>query len=92
VPRRTTSDPAANAFGRAVRAARERRGESLETVARRIPRLDPAYLAAIERGGHAVSIVTAVRIAEGLEMTLSDLVRDVGPISEPREGTSEATR
>lgn len=58
VPRRTTSDRATRAFGRPVRVAQERREKSLETVARRIPRLDPAYLAAIEGGSHAVSIVT----------------------------------
>lgn len=77
MPRRTTSDPVAEEFGAAVRAARERRGETLETVARRIPRLDPAYLAAVERGNHAVSIVTAARLAEALGMKLSDLVRDL---------------
>lgn len=81
MPRRTTSDPVAEEFGIAVRAARERRGETLEAVARRIPRLDPAYLAAVERGNHAVSIVTAARLADALGLTLSDLVRSVPPPS-----------
>jgi transcriptional regulator with XRE-family HTH domain len=73
-------------FGRAVRAARERRRETLEDVAGRIPitgrrgessRMDAKYLAAIERADHATSISTAARIARALDMRLADLVRDI---------------
>jgi ribosome-binding protein aMBF1 (putative translation factor) len=77
VPARTSRDPAAVAFGAAVRATREARGLSVETVARDIPRMDAAYLAAIECGWHAVTIVTAKRIAVALEVPLAELVRDV---------------
>jgi transcriptional regulator with XRE-family HTH domain len=91
VPKRTSHDPIAKAFGDAVRAERERRQESVDTVARRIPRLDSAYLAAIERGAHAVTIPTAVRIAAALHVDLSDLVRGLGPVSEPQDGVSEPT-
>jgi ribosome-binding protein aMBF1 (putative translation factor) len=77
VPPRTSRDPAAVAFGPAVRATRKRRGLSIDTVARDIPRMDAAYLAAIERGWHAVTIVTAKRIAVALKVPLAELVRDL---------------
>jgi len=80
------------AFGAAVRTAREARDLSVEQLARDIPRMDAAYLAAVERGWHAVTIPTALRIAAALQMDLSDLVRGLGPISEAQEGTSEAVR
>lgn len=53
--------------------------------------MDGAYLAAVERGWHAVTIPTALRIAAALQTDLSDLVRDLGPVSKPRETASEAT-
>lgn len=83
MPARTSNDPAAAAFGAAVRAAREARNLSVEGLAREIPRIDGAYLAAIERGAHAVTIPTALRIAAALQMDLSDLVSALGPISRP---------
>ncbi len=91
MPARTSSDPAAAAFGAAVQAARKDRDLSVEKLARGIPKMDPAYLAAVERGWHAVTIPTALRIASALGMDLSDLVRGLGPISEPREAISETT-
>lgn len=84
MPARTSNDPAAAAFGMAVRAAREARGLSVEKLAREIPRIDSGYLAAIERGAHAVTIPTALRIAAALELDLSELVRDLGPVSTPK--------
>jgi transcriptional regulator with XRE-family HTH domain len=77
VPRRTQADPVAQAFGGALRAAREARGETLEDVAARVPRLDPRYLGEIELGWHAPTIVTCKRIADALEVPLVDLVRNV---------------
>lgn len=60
-----------------MRAAREARGETLEDVAARIPRLDPRYLGEIELGWHAPTIVTCKRIADALEVPLAELVRDL---------------
>ncbi len=77
VPRRSQADPVARAFGAAVREAREARGETLEEVAGRIPRLDPRYLGEIELGWHAPTIVTAHRIAGALYLPLADLVRNI---------------
>jgi len=82
VPPRTSTDPAATAFGRAVREAREARNLSLDAVARDVPRMDAAYLAAIERGAHAVTLPTAVRIARGLKMPLSELVEGLDEFAE----------
>lgn len=50
--------------------------------------MDTAYLAAIERGAHAVTIPTALRIAAALQMNLSELVRDLGPVSRPQGSIS----
>lgn len=77
MPRPTTADAAARHFGAAVRAARWDRGETLEDVSRRIPRMDAKYLGGIERGAHAPSIVTAQRIAVALELSLAELVKEL---------------
>ncbi len=92
MPRRTAADPTAQHFGMAVRRAREQRGETLEDVAGRIPRMDPRYLGEIELGWHAPTIVTAKRIADALQMTLSDLVRDLGPVLDPRGPAPSGSR
>ncbi len=77
LPRRSIADPTAQAFGDAVRRARQERNWTLEDVARRIKRMDAKYLGEIERGWHAPTIPTAKRIAEALDTTLADLVRDL---------------
>jgi len=77
VPRRARADPVARAFGEAVRQRRAARGETLEQVARRIPRMDAKYLGELERGWHAATIPTAKRIADALEATLAELVADL---------------
>lgn len=77
MPRRTQADPVAQAFGREVRRVRETRRETLEDVARRIPRMDAKYLGELERGWHAPTIPTAKRIATALETTLAALVHDI---------------
>lgn len=77
MPRRTKADPIAQAFGQAVRRARQERGETLEEVARRLQRMDAKYLGEIERGWHAPSIPTAKRIADALEVRLARLVDEL---------------
>jgi transcriptional regulator with XRE-family HTH domain len=81
LPKRTTTDPVAAAFGEAVRAARTGRGLTVEAVAHELPRMDAAYLAAIERGAHAVTLPTAVRIASALGVPVSDLVRTLDDLA-----------
>lgn len=75
VPRRTAADPVARQFGVAVREVRKQRKETLEQVAHRITRMDAKYLGEIERGWHAPTIPTAKRIADALNVKLSELVR-----------------
>lgn len=75
MPRRAVADPVARAFGARVREVRKRRGETLDQVAHRIVRMDAKYLGEIERGWHAPSISTATRIADALEVTLSQLTK-----------------
>ncbi len=77
MPRRSQADPVARAFGQAVRDARLARGKTLDAVTHDIPRMDAKYLGEIERGWHAPSIVTAKRIADGLDVPLTELVRDL---------------
>ena len=60
-----------------MRRAREDRGETLEDVAGRVPRLDPRYLGEVELGWHAPTIVTAKRLADALDASLADLVTDL---------------
>lgn len=77
MPRRTEADPVAQAFGAAVRRERQRRGETLEDVTGRIPRMDARYLGEIELGWHATTIVTAKKIADALEVPVAELVREL---------------
>jgi len=77
VPRRGPADPVAQEFGAAIRTARTERGETLEQVANRIESMDAKYLGEIERGWHAPTIPTAKRIADALDVPLSELVRDL---------------
>jgi transcriptional regulator with XRE-family HTH domain len=77
VPRRAQADPTARAFGQAARRIRQERGETLEQVAHRIRGMDAKYLGELERGWHSTSISTAKRIADALDVRLSDLVRDL---------------
>ena len=64
-------------LGEAIREAREGRGETLEQVAHRILRMDAKYLGEIERGWHSPTMPTAKRIADALDTSLSDLVKDL---------------
>lgn len=59
-----------------MREVRKQRGETLEQVANRISRMDAKYLGEIERGWHAPTIPTVKRIADALEVTVADLVRE----------------
>lgn len=67
--------PLARAFGEAGRCRSQERAETLEQVARRIPRMDPKYPGDLERGWHAATIPTAKRIADALRTPLADLVK-----------------
>ena len=77
--RTSTAGPVTTRAGRraAVRRARHAQGHTLEDVASRVPSMDPKYLGEIERGWHVPTLSTAKRIADALEITLAELVRDL---------------
>jgi transcriptional regulator with XRE-family HTH domain len=75
LPRRTRADPLARQLGEAIRETREERGETLDQVANRIPRMDAKYLGEIERGWHSPTIPTVKRIADALGIGLLDLFK-----------------
>ena len=77
MPRRSKADATAKAFGEAVNRVRAERGETLEQVAHRIDRMDEKYLGELVRGWHSPTISTAKRIADALEVSLAELVRDL---------------
>jgi transcriptional regulator with XRE-family HTH domain len=60
-----------------MRETRKGRGETLDQVANRIPRMDAKYLGEIERGWHSPTIPTAKRIADALGISLSNLFKDL---------------
>jgi ribosome-binding protein aMBF1 (putative translation factor) len=74
----TSSDPnhdvRARLFGENVRDARERAGLSQSQLAQRV-QVDRAAISLYERGAHAPSLHTIVRLANALEITAGQLLR-----------------
>lgn len=68
-------NPALVALGQAIRRARLEREMSQEELAHR-SEIDRSYMSSIERGGQNPGIVSVLRIAHALEMTLTQLVAD----------------
>ncbi len=62
------------ALGEAMRAVRKEQGYSQEKLAARVG-LDRSHYGAIERGEYKISVDKAERIAGGLDMKLSELLR-----------------
>lgn len=69
--------PNAIAFGAAVRALRVERGFPQEAFAR-LAGMDRSYVGAIERGEFNVSLETMVKLAAGLGVRPSELLRRAG--------------
>jgi transcriptional regulator with XRE-family HTH domain len=63
-------------FGRSVRARRHRLGLSQEEFAD-VCGLDRTYMGGIERGERNLSLINIEKIAEGFEISLSELFRGV---------------
>jgi transcriptional regulator with XRE-family HTH domain len=61
-------------LGRGIRALRVERGYGQERFARRAG-LDRSYFGAIERGEHNITYETLLKIAEGLEVPTSEILR-----------------
>lgn len=62
------------ALGKAIRARREKLGHSQEGYAAEIE-MHRTYYGGVERGERNVSFRNLLRIAEGLKIALSDLLR-----------------
>lgn len=65
------------ALGEAIRTMRRERGISQEELAH-ITELDRSHVGRIERGERNVSVINLVRIAEGLEVPASDIMKRAG--------------
>ena len=65
------------AFGKAIRQARMEAGISQEELAFRAA-LGRAYMSKLERGSQAAGLVTMVRIASALDVSVSQLMLDAG--------------
>jgi transcriptional regulator with XRE-family HTH domain len=86
VPRRQKADATSQAFGQEVRRVREEHDLTLEEVAGRIMTrsrgtgkpvpMDAKTLGEIERGWFSPTIGTAKKIADALEVPLTELVAD----------------
>lgn len=63
-------------FGEAVRRIRTKRGLSQEQLAD-LCGLDRSYIGGVERGERNPSVVVINRIAGGLEISMSDLFREI---------------
>jgi transcriptional regulator with XRE-family HTH domain len=69
---RHANDPALVALGSAIRGARLQRGLSQEELAHRAA-IDRAYMSSIERGSQNPGVMSILRIAAAMDMTLSEL-------------------
>lgn len=68
--------PALTSLGKNVRKARERKALTQEKLAAKAD-LDPTYISGIERGVRNPSILSMVRIATALGMSVSALSRGI---------------
>lgn len=72
-PSRHRQHPTLLAIGATIRAAREARGMSQEDLALKSD-VDRSYLGRVERGDNNAAILTLQRIADVLNVKLSDLL------------------
>ena len=68
--------PIAIQVGRALRARRQAAGMSQDQFADHID-MHRAYYAAIERGEKKVTLKTLKRVADGLRVSMSEILRDI---------------
>ena len=67
--------PALAALGGTIRRLRKSRGISQEKLAL-MADVDTSYVGRVERGDNNVAILTLIKIAEALEITLSELMTE----------------
>lgn len=68
-------DPVLVALGAAIRRCRLAKGVSQEELAHRSA-MDRSYMSSIERGGQNPGIVSIVRIARAMDLTMTELMAE----------------
>ena len=72
---RHANDPALVALGAAIRRSRMAQGISQEELAHRSA-IDRSYMSSIERGGQNPGILSVLRVAHAMDMTLTELMAE----------------
>ncbi len=72
-----SGNPTLIALGQAIRSERVKSGMAQEALALEAG-LDRSYLGGIERGEHNVAIINLVKIANALDIKLSELLKNSG--------------
>ena len=65
-------DPALGALGETIRSLRKAQGISQEELAHR-SQVDRAYMSSIERGTQNPGVMTIIRIAEGMNISVAEI-------------------
>lgn len=69
--------PALLSLGEAVRRIRKKQGISQEKLAL-MAEVDRSYLGRVERGDNNVAALTLLKIAQALNVSLKDIMKDAG--------------
>jgi transcriptional regulator with XRE-family HTH domain len=72
---RHANDPALVALGAAIRRCRRAQGVSQEELAHRSA-IDRSYMSSIERGGQNPGILSILRVAHAMDMTMTELMAE----------------
>jgi transcriptional regulator with XRE-family HTH domain len=72
---RHANDPALVALGAAIRRCRRVQGVSQEELAHRSA-IDRSYISSIERGGQNPGILSIIRVAHAMDMTMTELMAE----------------
>ena len=72
-PKSARHDALLKRLGDTIRAYRQQKGLSLETL-KGLTNLSPSYLAQIERGERNVTVLSLIRIADALDIPYTDLL------------------
>jgi transcriptional regulator with XRE-family HTH domain len=72
---RHANDPALVALGAAIRRCRRVQGVSQEELAHRSA-IDRSYMSSIERGSKNPGILSIIRVAHAMDMTMTDLMAE----------------
>lgn len=74
---RNRQSPSLVALGSTLKRLRKRRGISQEKLAL-LAEVDRSYIGQVERGDNNVALLTLVKLAAALEVSLADLIQEAG--------------